>query len=112
MAGYSVPGRNGQGRDLVKGCARTAQSLEDRNEEPESSEAEGNQVSAPCSPCGRGGRCVVGAAAAFLGVGPSQRLAGPGVRSADGLTDKRYKAHTQKLGAVRVTSTPLGPFSG
>ncbi|KAF6108298.1 dynamin binding protein [Phyllostomus discolor] len=44
MAGYSVPGRNGQGKDLAKGCARTAQSLEDRNEEPESSEAEGNQV--------------------------------------------------------------------
>ncbi|XP_054437324.1 dynamin-binding protein isoform X1 [Pteronotus mesoamericanus] len=44
MAGYSVPGRNGQGKDLLKGCARGAQSLEDRNEEPESSEAEGNQV--------------------------------------------------------------------
>lgn len=44
MAGYSVPGRNGQGKDLVKGCARTAQPLEDKTEEPEGSEAEGNQV--------------------------------------------------------------------
>ncbi|XP_076981841.1 dynamin-binding protein isoform X3 [Tamandua tetradactyla] len=44
MVGYSLPGRNGHGKDLVKGCARTAQSLEDKNEEPESSEAEGNQV--------------------------------------------------------------------
>ncbi|XP_036754969.2 dynamin-binding protein isoform X4 [Manis pentadactyla] len=43
-AGYSVPGRDGQGKDLIKGCARTAPSLEDKNEEPESSEAEGNQV--------------------------------------------------------------------
>ncbi|XP_030797031.1 dynamin-binding protein isoform X3 [Rhinopithecus roxellana] len=44
MVGYSVPGRNGQGQDLVKGCARTAQAPEDRSAEPESSEAEGNQV--------------------------------------------------------------------
>ncbi|XP_036683741.1 dynamin-binding protein isoform X4 [Balaenoptera musculus] len=44
MAGYSVPGRNGQGRDLVKGCARTALSLDDRNGQLENSEAEGNQV--------------------------------------------------------------------
>ncbi|KAM5244252.1 dynamin-binding protein isoform 3-T4 [Hipposideros larvatus] len=44
MAGYSVPGRNVQGKDLVKGCARTAQPLEDKSEEPEGSEAEGNQV--------------------------------------------------------------------
>uniref|UniRef100_A0A8C3X8P4 Dynamin-binding protein n=1 Tax=Catagonus wagneri TaxID=51154 RepID=A0A8C3X8P4_9CETA len=44
MAGYSVPGRNGQGRDLVKGCARTAPTPDARNGEPESSEAEGNQV--------------------------------------------------------------------
>ncbi|XP_006182976.1 dynamin-binding protein isoform X1 [Camelus ferus] len=44
MAGHSVPGRNGQGRDLVKGCARKAPPLEDSNGEPESSEAEGNQV--------------------------------------------------------------------
>lgn len=44
MVGYSVPGRNGQGQDLVKGCARTAQAPEDRSIEPESSEAEGNQV--------------------------------------------------------------------
>ncbi|KAM7073400.1 dynamin-binding protein isoform 2-T2 [Molossus nigricans] len=42
-AACSVPGRNGQGKDLIKGCARTAQSPEDRHE-PESSEAEGNQV--------------------------------------------------------------------
>lgn len=42
-AACSVPGRNGQGKDLVKGCARTAPSPEDRHE-PESSEAEGNQV--------------------------------------------------------------------
>ncbi|XP_016075462.1 PREDICTED: dynamin-binding protein isoform X2 [Miniopterus natalensis] len=44
MAGCSVPGRNGQGKDLVKGCTRTAQCLEDKNEEPGGSEAEGNQV--------------------------------------------------------------------
>ncbi|XP_039727462.1 dynamin-binding protein isoform X4 [Pteropus medius] len=44
MAGCSVPGRNGQGKDLVKGCARTAQSPEDKNKEPESREAQGNQV--------------------------------------------------------------------
>ncbi|XP_037660093.1 dynamin-binding protein isoform X1 [Choloepus didactylus] len=44
MVGSSLPGRNRQGKDLVKGCARTAQSLEDKNEEPESFEAEGNQV--------------------------------------------------------------------
>ncbi|XP_058399730.1 dynamin-binding protein isoform X1 [Diceros bicornis minor] len=44
MVGYSTPGRNGQGKDLVKGCPRTAQALENKNEEPESSEAEGNQV--------------------------------------------------------------------
>ncbi|XP_043453170.1 dynamin-binding protein isoform X1 [Prionailurus bengalensis] len=44
MVGYSLPGRNGQGKDLMKGCTRTTQSLEDRSEEPESSEAEGNQV--------------------------------------------------------------------
>ncbi|KAM6184156.1 dynamin-binding protein isoform 3-T3 [Erethizon dorsatum] len=42
--GYSVPGRNGQGRDLVKGCTTAAQALEDKNEELESSEAEGSQV--------------------------------------------------------------------
>ncbi|XP_045294507.1 dynamin-binding protein isoform X3 [Leopardus geoffroyi] len=44
MVGYSLPGRNGQGKDLIKGCTRTTQSLEDTSEEPESSEAEGNQV--------------------------------------------------------------------
>ncbi|XP_053524409.1 dynamin-binding protein isoform X2 [Artibeus jamaicensis] len=44
MAGCSVPGRYGQSKDLVKGGVRTTQSLEDRNEEPDSSEAAGNQV--------------------------------------------------------------------
>ncbi|XP_065779162.1 dynamin-binding protein isoform X3 [Muntiacus reevesi] len=44
MAGSSVPGRNGQGRDLVKADARTALSLDDRHDQPASSEAEGNQV--------------------------------------------------------------------
>ncbi|XP_059956874.1 dynamin-binding protein isoform X4 [Mesoplodon densirostris] len=44
MPGYPVSGRNGQGRDLVKGCARTAVSLDDRNGQLENSEAEGNQV--------------------------------------------------------------------
>ncbi|XP_042636751.1 dynamin-binding protein [Orycteropus afer afer] len=44
MAGYSVPGRNGHSKDLIKECARTAQPVEDKKEEPESSEAEGNQV--------------------------------------------------------------------
>ncbi|XP_069316618.1 dynamin-binding protein [Eulemur rufifrons] len=42
--GYPILGQNGQGKDLVKGCARTPQALEDKNEEPHSSEAEGNQV--------------------------------------------------------------------
>lgn len=54
MVGYSLPGRNGQGKDLIKGCTRTTPSPEDKNEEPESSEAEGNQVSAPRSPCEEG----------------------------------------------------------
>lgn len=44
MAGCSVPGRNGQDKDLMKGCVGTAQNVEDKNEEPESSEALGNQV--------------------------------------------------------------------
>ncbi|XP_037353945.1 dynamin-binding protein isoform X3 [Talpa occidentalis] len=44
MVGYLMPGRNGQGKDHVKGCARTAQPLESKKEEPGSSEAEGNQV--------------------------------------------------------------------
>uniref|UniRef100_A0A4W2EF59 Dynamin-binding protein n=1 Tax=Bos indicus x Bos taurus TaxID=30522 RepID=A0A4W2EF59_BOBOX len=44
MAGSSVSGRNGQSRDLVKAGARTALFLDDRHEQPESSEAEGNQV--------------------------------------------------------------------
>ncbi|XP_023596556.1 dynamin-binding protein isoform X2 [Trichechus manatus latirostris] len=44
MAGYSIPGRNGQSKDLVKECARTVQPVEDKNKEPENSEAEGNQV--------------------------------------------------------------------
>uniref|UniRef100_A0A2K6SP35 Dynamin-binding protein n=1 Tax=Saimiri boliviensis boliviensis TaxID=39432 RepID=A0A2K6SP35_SAIBB len=39
-----VPGRNGQGQDLIKGGARAAQAPEDRSPEPESSDAEGNQV--------------------------------------------------------------------
>uniref|UniRef100_A0A8C5XXZ2 Dynamin-binding protein n=1 Tax=Microcebus murinus TaxID=30608 RepID=A0A8C5XXZ2_MICMU len=43
MGGYPIPGRNGQGKDLIKGCTRAPQALEDKNE-PESSEAEGNQV--------------------------------------------------------------------
>ncbi|XP_003787317.1 dynamin-binding protein isoform X1 [Otolemur garnettii] len=44
MVGYSIPGRNGQGKDLIKECARTAQALEDKKEEPANSEPEGNQV--------------------------------------------------------------------
>lgn len=44
MVGSSMSGRNGQGRDLLKAGARTALSLDDRHEQPESSEAEGNQV--------------------------------------------------------------------
>ncbi|KAK1333552.1 hypothetical protein QTO34_005937 [Cnephaeus nilssonii] len=44
MAGCFVPGRNGQDKDLMKGCVGTAQNVEDKNEEPESSEALGNQV--------------------------------------------------------------------
>ncbi|XP_004459253.1 dynamin-binding protein [Dasypus novemcinctus] len=44
MVGYSLPGQNGQDKDPIKGCARTTQSLEGKNEEPESREAEGNQV--------------------------------------------------------------------
>ncbi|XP_045437939.1 dynamin-binding protein isoform X4 [Pipistrellus kuhlii] len=44
VAGCSVPGRNGQDNDLLKGCVGTAQNVEDKNEEPESSEALGNQV--------------------------------------------------------------------
>ncbi|KAM9702895.1 dynamin-binding protein isoform 1-T1 [Dama dama] len=44
MAGSSVPGRNGQGRDLVKAGAKTALSLDDRHNQPANSEAEGNQV--------------------------------------------------------------------
>ncbi|XP_005063616.2 dynamin-binding protein isoform X1 [Mesocricetus auratus] len=38
-AGYSVPGRNGQGNGSVRGSARAYQTLEDRNRE-----TEGNQV--------------------------------------------------------------------
>ncbi|XP_040848246.1 dynamin-binding protein isoform X1 [Ochotona curzoniae] len=41
---YSVPGRSGQGRELPRGCARAAQPPEDKSKEPESVEAEGNQV--------------------------------------------------------------------
>ncbi|XP_042545475.1 dynamin-binding protein isoform X1 [Dipodomys spectabilis] len=43
-SGYSVPGRNGQGNDLVKGNARASQALEEKNKDLESSEVEGNQV--------------------------------------------------------------------
>ncbi|KAM5272193.1 dynamin-binding protein isoform 2-T2 [Ctenodactylus gundi] len=39
-----VAGRNGQDKDLGKGCAAASQALEDTSEELESSEAEGNQV--------------------------------------------------------------------
>ncbi|CAH6953271.1 Dnmbp [Phodopus roborovskii] len=42
--GSSVPGRNEQGNDSIKGSARTYQTLEDRNRGLGSSEAEGNQV--------------------------------------------------------------------
>uniref|UniRef100_A0A452VD41 Dynamin-binding protein n=1 Tax=Ursus maritimus TaxID=29073 RepID=A0A452VD41_URSMA len=42
--GCSLPARGGQGRDLTKGCTRATPSLEDKKEEPESREAEGNQV--------------------------------------------------------------------
>lgn len=62
----------------MKGCVGTAQNVEDKNEEPESSEALGNQVSAPCSPCGTGGRCVVGADNAFLGRGEAEACQGLG----------------------------------
>ncbi|XP_064125523.1 dynamin-binding protein isoform X1 [Loxodonta africana] len=41
--GCSTPRRNGQSKDLVKECARTAQPMEDKKE-PENSEMEGNQV--------------------------------------------------------------------
>ncbi|XP_053438902.1 dynamin-binding protein isoform X2 [Nycticebus coucang] len=43
MVGYSISGRNGQGKDLIKECARAAQALEDKKE-PANSEPEGNQV--------------------------------------------------------------------
>ncbi|XP_026349645.2 dynamin-binding protein isoform X1 [Ursus arctos] len=42
--GCSLPARGGQGRDLTKACTRATPSLEDKKEEPESREAEGNQV--------------------------------------------------------------------
>lgn len=57
QAGGSTPGRDGQGKELVKGCARPAPPLEDRSGEPGRSEAEGNQVSAPRSPCPTGQVC-------------------------------------------------------
>ncbi|XP_006880097.1 PREDICTED: dynamin-binding protein [Elephantulus edwardii] len=41
---YPIPGRNGPSKDLGKECARTAQPVEDKSREPESSEAAGNQV--------------------------------------------------------------------
>lgn len=76
MAGCSVPGRNGQAKDLIKGCARTAQSLEDKNKEPESREAQGNQVSAPRSPCRTGDRSAAGADNALLELGESEACLG------------------------------------
>ncbi|KAM6186631.1 dynamin-binding protein isoform 2-T2 [Rhynchocyon petersi] len=44
MSAYSIPGRNGQSKDLMKECSRTAQPVEDKSKEPGRSEAEGNQV--------------------------------------------------------------------
>ncbi|XP_045147270.1 dynamin-binding protein isoform X3 [Echinops telfairi] len=44
VAVYAVPRRNGPSKDPGKECSRPPQPVEDKNEEPESSEAEGNQV--------------------------------------------------------------------
>lgn len=44
MVGFSVPGRNEQGNDLVKGSARAYPTPEDRSRGLRSSETEGNQV--------------------------------------------------------------------
>lgn len=43
VVGHSVPGWNGQGKDLVRGY-RAAQALQNQSEEPEGSEAAGSQV--------------------------------------------------------------------
>lgn len=91
--GYSLPGRNGQGKDLMKGCTRTTPSPEDKGEEPESREAEGNQVSALVTVWQR--RRESGA-----GPGPGW---GAGLSSQTSLTKHTWKR------AVRVsTSTPSG----
>lgn len=44
VVGYSVPGRNDQGSDSIKGSARVCQAPEDRDRGVGSSETEGNQV--------------------------------------------------------------------
>ncbi|XP_075391232.1 dynamin-binding protein isoform X3 [Tenrec ecaudatus] len=44
VAVYAVPRRNGPSKDPGKECSRPPRPVEDKNEEPESSEAEGNQV--------------------------------------------------------------------
>lgn len=44
VVGYSVPGRNEQGNDSIKGSARAYQTVEDRNRGLGSGETEGNQV--------------------------------------------------------------------
>lgn len=109
MAGCPAPGRNGQGKDLVRGCARTAPPLGDRSDEPGRSEAEGNQVGAPCSPCGRAG--VWPLRAALPGLGEAGCL-GPG-RPGRGLPGVRAGAETrcclgESLGTSRAPSA-AGP---
>ena len=94
MAGSSVPGRNGQGRDLVKAGARTALSLDGRHDQPASSEAEGNQVSAPsfhgyCAACG----------CRWWALRSGRGMPWPGGDAGDGPTDKSLK-DLQKLTAV------------
>uniref|UniRef100_A0A8C5KXS0 Dynamin-binding protein n=1 Tax=Jaculus jaculus TaxID=51337 RepID=A0A8C5KXS0_JACJA len=44
VVGHSVPGRNGQGSDFIKGSTRTTQAPEDKSKDAGSSEAEGSQV--------------------------------------------------------------------
>lgn len=110
MAGCSVPGRNGQGKDLVKGCARTAQSLEDKNKEPESREAQGNQVSAPCSPCRTGDRSATGADNALLGVGESEACLGPRGDLDMGSWTSVMKPHWKRTAAIASISHLLGTF--
>lgn len=85
--GCSLPARGGQGRDLTKGCTRTTPSLEDKKEEPESREAEGNQVSALVTVWRRRGS--VGGGTGSLGA------AGAWVRIWAGLTGRSCKAHTE-----------------